>query len=366
MSTNPLDPLPRFRPDRRQFLRNLVVGSACATPWLASLSLGEKHAWAQSHHSEPGTTSPESTALATLAGGRPAFTAQIVFTGLGMVVIHANRRYSKNPSAAELLLVRNNRYHHLPKVSFQLSDVADPMSDDVPDVRVDSDGAYLIEERLDGVDTEIQVEGVPAAFEAVRVTHSDAVLPGPGAPEDAIDWLPDVESDFGMSPIHLPEDGLLGSPYIARVRLPAGRLSSRQLFRTRSAEPEVWRFATGRRKALAEQWMWTRSGLTSLTLRLPSRNLLQAGASQELAARTYTLDGVHQLMQGNQLVVRIAITNLPSVARVGRARLPDHFRYLAPISSTATDLSRFEVRRTSAGPVTVGGACPPARFEVMS
>jgi len=279
------------------------------------------------------------------------FTVEVAFTGLGLVVIRADKLRSPEPSGAELLLVKspNSHHQHVPKVSFDLSDVKDPINDDVREARVDADGTYVVEKQIDGLDTVIEVDGEPANFEAIWAAQETASGPGPDAPEDALDWLPDAAGHFNMNVV-LPGASLAGSPYAARIKLPAGSLSTRRLFLLRPGQPESWVFAGRQGVALAEQLVWSRKGVRSITLPLD---------------RQFVLDEADLVLRGSDPIVRIAVTNLPAVARIGRSRVPDHFRFLSPISGRSVGAANFDVRRHSGGPVTTGGACPPVRSEVF-
>ncbi|MGH2625426.1 MAG: hypothetical protein ACRDHY_02100 [Anaerolineales bacterium] len=320
------------------------------------------------------------------------FTAQVVFTGLGMVVIRADEPRSRTPRAVELLLLGNPHVHqdhdsqdhhrrrrdeeeklhsiHLPKITFQLADVSEPIEEDVPGARVDADGAYVVDERIDGADMTIEPEiadGNEGTFEALWAEEPTAERPGDGAPEAALDWIPDINADFGVGGLKLPGGELDGTPFVARVRLPPGYLSTRQLFRSRTGGPELFEFGLGRRKVMAEQWVWTRSNLTSLSLPFPERQYQEGGREVSIPKRKYVLDDVGLRLQGMDAAVRVAVTNLPAVPRIGRGRLPEHFHFLATVedlSGTRGSTANFSLTAQSGAFVTIGGTCPPTSAQV--
>jgi hypothetical protein len=315
------------------------------------------------------------------------FNAQLSFTGLGLVLLRSGGRRDPHPKAVELLLVRTpapeamgNMEHpmgesrsghggdhspvepHLPRLWFQLDDLAEPENFQFNDLSVGVDGVPVVELVDEIVDASFSItaEGKEAEFEVQWASDPRAVVSGPGAPLDAIDWIPDIEEQFGLSSIFLPEDPEAKGVYVTRVQLPPGKISTQSLFLNRDGSPAGWVFTAGGsqqaltpRRVLAERLIWSREGLTSLHIDLDEGLTFNASLRE---------------MRGEPqpATLRLALTNLPQTGLSGRFHDPVHFQHFGVLAKNQNAVIR-DIRRDpplASGVITSSGGCPPLRKEI--
>jgi hypothetical protein len=287
-----------------------------------------------------------------------AFTVEVFFTGLGVGLIREDKNNPGYVTGVDLLLVdtRMNMMdmnmigpQHLPRLYFEVEDLAQTTASvDIPGVT--TTGMPLVMLNLTDKDIRINVSGNGDGPFGLETAVLGATMPGPNAPEDAVNWIPDLDADLGISDLIQPGDTLAGSPYAARVKLPAGRVSSERLFVNEQfglAEFKYGDAATTR--VLADQFVWTREGVSSVEIAG-----LDAG---------YQLDALLKQARKEDTTVRIAVTCLPAtLVNPDRFRRPDHFPMFQQVSTAGTVPSL--VRAVGDGPVCSGAACPPPRSTV--
>jgi len=325
-----------------------------------------------------------------------SFTVQVYFTGLGVGLIRADRTDKQAVTGVDLLLVdtsgssdaggsgkmqpgkkssgKMNKMNmmaapdnglpqmvqHLPRLSFEMEDLAATSAAqlDLPSVTTTT-GMPLVAFDLAGKDLELVIVDANGGADSlqgqgngngnhnfvVRSATMDATFPGPSAPDDALNWIPDLQADLGIADLVEPGASLAGSPYTARVKLPAGTVSSQRLFFKPSGT--LAQFVYGDNpltRVLADQFVWTRTGIASVAISgLPD---------------TLQLDAALRQMRGEPQIVRIAVSCLPAtVAGPNRFRAPQHFPMFTLVSSGGA-LPRM-VASVGGGPVCAGIACPP-------
>jgi hypothetical protein len=333
-----------------------------------------------------------------------SFTVQVYFTGLGVGLIRADRADKHAVTGVDLLLVdtsgnsnaagsnggtmpagnmpsgKTNKMNmtadaganqpamvpHLPRLSFEMEDLAatSAVELDLPAVTTTT-GMPLVSFDLSGKDLELEVtdeangNGSLGSLVSgsgngnrngkqhfvVRGAAPDATFPGPAAPDDALSWIPDLEGDLGITDLIEPGTSLAGSPYTARIKLPAGAVSSQRLFLRPSGT--LAQFVYGNApltRVLADQFVWTRSGVQSVAI---------SGL-----ADTFQLDAALRQMRGEPLIVRIAVSCLPAtVQKPDRFRSPQHFPMFTLVSGTGA--APKPVTSVGGVPVCAGIACPP-------
>jgi hypothetical protein len=335
-----------------------------------------------------------------------SFTVQVYFTGLGVGLIRADRVDKHAVTGVDLLLVdtsgksdaagsnagsmpsgnmeadkkasgKTNKMKmtadastnqpamvpHLPRLSFEMEDLAATSAAqlNLPAVTTTT-GMPLVSFDLSGQDLELVVTDEASGNGSVgpavngngngngkhfvvRGAAPDATFPGPAAPDDALSWIPDLEADLGITDLIEPGPSLAGSPYTARIKLPAGAVSSQRLFLRPSGT--LAQFVYGNApltRVLADQFVWTRSGVQSVAI---------SGL-----ADTFQLDAALRQMRGEPQIVRIAVTCLPAtLPQPDRFRSPQHFPMFTLVSSGGT--APRPVTSVGGVPVCAGIACPP-------
>jgi hypothetical protein len=131
--------------------------------------------------------------------------------------------------------------------------------------------------------------------------------------------------------------------------LPAGCISSRNLLLNTDGTTGMFSFGSDPAHALAEQFVWTRHDV--------SRVAIDFGKGLSLDAET-------EIQRHQRPVVQIAVSNLPEIATPGRHPTPDHIAMFKLVSEQGKKPK--PLKRVGGTSVTMGGACPPARMEVVS
>ena len=297
-----------------------------------------------------------------------SFTVQVYFTGLGVAVIHEDSANHGYVTGVDLLLVDSSRNMnmamsnpvHVPHLSFEVEDLASTGAPTVNIPGVTTTGMPLVRLDLAGQDIQINVTDDAAngngggnggangngngAF-VIESAPAAASSPGPGAPKGAVNWIPDLQADLGIADLILPGPTLAGSPYTARVKLPAGKVSSERLFLDQTGKFAQFEYGQqANHRVLADQFVWTRSGVGSLAI---------AGLAQP-----YQLDALLRRLRHEPQVVRIAVSCVPeTLSNPSRFRTPDHFPMFQLVSAAMTMPN--PVFSEGGNPVCAGVACPP-------
>jgi len=308
------------------------------------------------------------------------FTVRIAFTGLGVAVIKTDKANPDTVHGVDLLLIDTESHkhmathHHLPRLTFQIEDVvprdallfkgphvganAAPLAelDLSPAVEGgdgDADGGHhdahpdsqpmLRRDLTFSVDPAVD----PRRSEAFTITRASSSTPrsDSGLVENAIDWIPDVRKELELDDAILSPDSLEGSPYVARVRLPAGNIESRGLFVSRDGTFSSWTFGDSEERPLAEQFIWSRNGVERLHLGIDG----------------IELDAELKQLRKAPPVVELAVTNLPREFKPKRFWAPNHFAMLNRVS--ASQRIPKPILPAAGGGVTHGGSCPPVKTE---
>ncbi|HKV08186.1 MAG TPA: hypothetical protein VJ725_08620 [Thermoanaerobaculia bacterium] len=300
------------------------------------------------------------------------FNVQLSFTGLGVVLLQSGGRRNPHPKAVDFLLLRTpdpgghggHGGHalvepHLPRLWFELDDLAEPENLRFNDLRVGINGLPVVELDIKNEDFAITVEGENAGFEVQWASDPKAVEPGRDAPVDAIDWIPDIGDHFGLSSIILPGENNAKDVYTTRVTLPPGKIATQHFLLSRDGSPAGWVFtdqvsaeALTPRRVLAERVIWSRENVTSLHIDLGDE-LIFDGALREIRG------------EKKPVTVSLALTNLPETGLSGRFRDPSHFHHFETIAKGGGPGIRG-IRREPpvGGGITSSGGCPPVRKEI--
>jgi hypothetical protein len=257
---------------------------------------------------------------------------------------------------------------HIPRLFFEVEDLARTDAPDVEVPGVSTVGMPLVRLDLKDKDIQINVTDAPAGAgnghgngkvrangnrflvtEAPKGASAPNRLSGKQkAPEDAINWVPDLAADLGISnPILLkPGDPLAGSPYTSRVTLPAGKVSSQRLFFDRMGNhAEVQYGNAAGFRVLADQFLWTRTEVLSVAI---------AGHDH-----VFEFDAtLREMRHEPRPTVRITVSCLPeTLDNPNRFRFPAHFPMFELINRAGT--APNQVTTKGLQPVCAGIACPP-------
>ena len=310
------------------------------------------------------------------------FNVQLSFTGLGVVLLQSGGTRDPHPKAVDFLLLRTpdpeapsgdggHSSHgghgggtalvepHLPRLWFQLDDLAEPENRQFNDLRIGVDGIPVVELNVKDKHFGITVEGRKSAFDVQWASNPKAVKPGRRAPVDAMDWIPDIGDHFGLNSIALPGERGAKKFYTTRVTLPPGRIATQHFLLSRDGSPAGWVFtdqdseeALTPQRVVAERVIWSRRNVTSLHIDL---------------AGGLTFDGALREIRGDKKPVslNLALTNLPETGFSGRFRDPLHFEHFEMIAKGRKPKIRG-IRREppEGGGITSSGGCPPVRKEV--
>jgi hypothetical protein len=240
---------------------------------------------------------------------------------------------------------------HIPRLFFEVEDLARTDAPDVEVPGVSTVGMPLV--RLDLKDKDLQINITDAPAGAGNGHGNGKVRPNrlsgkQKAPEDAINWVPDLAADLGISnPILLkPGDPLAGSPYTSRVTLPAGKVSSQRLFFNRQGDFAEFQYGDATSfRVLADQFLWTRTGVMKVAI---------AGHDH-----VFEFDAtLREMRHEPRPTVRITVSCLPeTLGNPNRFRLPSHFWMFQAINSAGT--APNQVLTADRQPVCAGIACPP-------
>jgi hypothetical protein len=278
------------------------------------------------------------------------YTLQVTFTGLGVAVL----RKLKDGTIAgvDLLLLdmtakADPTEHHLPRLTFSIDDL---LRTDQEIFEVEkhyssphfaSAGAQQIELNLEGEDCALAVTGGAGAPDPSALTTVEA-----------LEWIPDIDADLGISDLIFPASNLT-APYVTRVRLPPGSLDSRKLFLDPDGSLSGFFFGKDPRvRALAEQVVWTSGGVIAAEL---------TGLTK---LKPIAFDPQMQQYRRGPLVVRLAVTNLPAGALPQRFGPPRHFPMYQMVSKGGTKPNDVKPKRPKL--ITPSGACPPVRATYTS
>jgi hypothetical protein len=289
-----------------------------------------------------------------------AFNVEVIFTGLGMVLLRSDEKRPRKPRGVELLMLSSAGHHrHVPRLSFLVEDLARPQGENI-DLHVAADGSPLVQKELTGQNLTLKVEGTPADFDIAWAEDASAVEPGPQAPENALDWIPSAVDHYGLQEIIFPEDPEAQKVYVTRIVLEPGRLSSRKLLLDSDGSIARWNFTRNGRevtaeRVLAEQVVWSREGVDTLTV-----PLVEGG---ETISYVFDSDLCEKRGEASP-VITLAMTNLPDDGETGRFRDPEHFGAFRHLDRQNNRRPAKLVRAPRAGlpSVTLGGSCPPSRF----
>jgi|GEM_PF-5128030 len=321
------------------------------------------------------------------------FDVELAFTGLGVVLLRSTKRRPHNPSpdSVEFLLLRtqspapqephgdHNGEHpgehdggsggvphhavpHLPRLWFRLEDLVnvDVFFDDMV---AGPEGLPVVRLPLDGRDFTISIEeegeeesaaGGQRGFDIQWSDRRESVASSSG--DFDLDFIPDLTEHFGIAPI-LPDTESLPEFYTARVKLPAGRITTRRPLLNPDETVANWVFVDENganettAQPLTDQVVWSRKNVKALHIDNAFHERL-------------TLDPSVRQRHGDGARVALAVTNLPGTALSGRFGSPGHFALLQQVARQGH--IREAQRRPPLSeeiPITVGGACPPARQE---
>lgn len=295
------------------------------------------------------------------------FDVEVVMSGLGALEVEGGGLRAQHPTSVRFLMMdgRNVGHLHLPRCSFFLDDVSAPMFALFPEfpihahaanglahpsstVWVAPNGSIVISVDLEGKDVTLAVESAAPSFEAKW--SDDAQAPGPNgasAPASALDWIPDSGRDFKFEAVASANGHLGHGIYTSRIALPRGTLTSRKLLLERDGTVRSWVFGDHPARAMAEQIVWSRSGVTSLRLSGATNQPLQ-------------FDGTLFEQRNEPPLIRIAFNNHPAEAIVDRYGAPSHIHAYRFLSNPPKDIPDFDREPPLGGASTPNGACPPA------
>jgi hypothetical protein len=277
------------------------------------------------------------------------FDVQLVMTGLGVIWLRSEQPRNPQPDGIDFLMVACNHGHsHEPRLAFRFEDLAAPDNLELP-MHVGSTGATLAAFDLTGRSVQIEAEGEGSEFSVVWCADENATRPGPDAPVDAFDWIPNFERQLGLDNVVGPTGQGASAIYAVQVELPAGRLASARLFPKQGSETpgdwQEWSFGATAPRVLAEQAVLSRAGVERLIVRIDDQELV--------------FDDRAKLRTGHGGPLSIALTNLPPVGLTGRYLSPEHFPMYRSVNDPPEE--PWPVRRADGAPepATTGGACPP-------
>lgn len=325
------------------------------------------------------------------------FDVELAFTGLGVVLLRSAERRPHNPSpdSVEFLLLRTQgpapqeshgdhygRNHsqrrgehddehrhdepHLPRLWFRLEDLVD-VNVLFEDMVAGPDGLPVVRLPLDDKDFTITVEEVEEKEESAamgqqgfdvqwRDRRGSTVSSSLDFDFD-LDFIPDLTEHFGIEDPALPDTESLPGFYTARVKLPAGRITTRRPLLNPDQTIAEWAFVEEDGKEttaqpLTDQVIWSRKNVKAFHIDNAFRQRL-------------TFDSSLRQRHGDDARVTLAITNLPGTGTSGRFGSPGHFALLRQVSRQGGRVREIQRRPSLSAetPITVGGACPPARQE---
>jgi hypothetical protein len=300
-----------------------------------------------------------------------SFTVRLTFAGLGLALVHAKRDEPEVVTGVDLLLVdsmkaREKRSYmseklkkkmedmpnHEPRLTFRLEDLAKTGEGSFPGPHVVPNGSPLVELSLEEQDLVVKVVGGSDRCKLKRPFRSTAVRPGFLASSEAINWIPDADQNLGLpiSDIIIPGETLKDSPYISRLKLPPGDITSSSLLILENGDLSEAVYGDDTTShALAEYLVWT----------------LREVDRFEIPYKTgLVLDDEVRRLQDESPVVEVSVTNLPETFLPERYPFPDHFPMFHLISKTGKE-PRL-VRPKTPRDVTRGGTCPPLVAELIS
>jgi len=282
------------------------------------------------------------------------FTIQVIFTGLGVAVVREPKPGSADPGGVDLLLVDMSKEadvmkRHLPRLIFQLDDLLETAEDRYDNPHFAAVGSPQVEIDLSGEDCKLAYM-VNGSSSAPANGANGTSIQGLLSSQEAVEWIPEVKSALGIADLVVP-DGSLVAPYIARVRLPPGTLSSRRLLMHSDGELAGFTFgADPTPHPLAEQLIWTREGVSGV----------EVGGFKVL--KPFSLDAELRDQRREPAVVQLAVSNLPAGALPKRFGMPSHFPMYGMCSKAGTMPN--DVLPLRADGVTPSGACPPLRMSI--
>lgn len=314
------------------------------------------------------------------------FTVEIAFTGLGLVVLRNKdeKRRSRCPDQVSFhmvdgqMLMQGNDHAeghsrgsdtpqshqlHVPRIWFRAEDLLIPAEQPFSFLTMDPEGFAVIGEDLTGKTLEFQADGGNSPFDVKWGSDPCATEPREGE-EDALDWIPDIAAQVGLSSIVEPSS-VAASPYVTSILLPGGEIRSRHILRTSHPQSHAgavakFKFGNQTPRVIAEQVIWRRKGVKQLTL-----DGLVNGERMTFEGSLRALEAIN----GSEPVLSLSLTNLPVTAISGRFARIEHFPMFQPISAPVgpggkqTPLN--PKNPLNPGPVTSGSlACPPARVEL--
>jgi hypothetical protein len=300
-----------------------------------------------------------------------SFTAEITFSGLGLVIFRSGESRSPQPRSVSFHMVIGGGDHarhmrHVPRIWFRTEDLLTPAGQPFQFLSTAPEGSSVISEDLSGKTLRFSADGgSPTSFDVKWITDATATAPSIGE-EDALDWIPDLGDHVGLTSVSKPV-AQLAPPYLTRIELPGGEIRSRQILRAPDPENLAgalgrFRFGQGLPRVIAEQVVWRRRGVNRLEL---------AGL---VDGERLVFDGSFRALQttgGGEPVVSLALTNLPEQAVSGRFARIEHLTMLVSLA-VRTSQASAEVPRNpepvigEGGAVTSGSlACPPARLEIV-
>lgn len=305
------------------------------------------------------------------------FTLEVTMSGLGVLSMKT-KSDPKHPSNARFLMLgtRKQSHRHFPTCSFFLDDLAAPLGltfvepgghDHRPDesdentenaaVILSPSGQLMISLDLTGRRVVLHVGEQGGEFTAILNHDPEALLPDlNGNPPEALDWVPDPISDFGfpLKTIDLSTDDLESGRYVTEVLLPPGTITSRGLLIARDGTLRKTFFDGKPTGALAEQLVWSREKVESLTL-------------FDAAKKPLRFDGVLLRQLGRPPVIRISFSNLPKLAEVGRYGRPQHLElYGLMTEPTSGSFPALTADPDFGDGTTPNGACPPSQVSSSS
>jgi hypothetical protein len=280
------------------------------------------------------------------------FTIQVIFTGLGVAVVREPKPGSADPGGVDLLLIDMSQEEdlmkrHLPRLTFQIDDLLKTAQDRYDSPHFAAVGSPQVEIDLIKEDCQLSYT-VNGSASASASGGNGAPIPGLLSSQEAVEWIPEVKGALGIDDLVVPNGSLFGTPYIARVRLPPGTLSSRRLLTHPDGALAGFVFGTDTTPhPLAEQLIWTREGVSGVAL----------GGFNRIAP--FSLDAELRDQRREPAVIQLAVTNLPAGALPKRFGNPSHFPMYGMCSQAGKTPN--DVLPLRGDGVTPSGACPPLR-----
>jgi hypothetical protein len=297
------------------------------------------------------------------------FTAQLFFSGLGLALFRTSQRRSRTPNRVDLYALQtpmHPSHRHVPRFSSELRDVVKPIDIPIFGLRPTPDGTIMTDILVKGQSLALKATGRETTFDVEWAQDPSVVQPGEGAPENAIDWLPSCENVGLDSALVHPDEDEDRAVYAAALSLPPGKIRSRRIlfgqFKNEETEDPLvrqafWRFpAAENPRVMADQLVWTRSGLESLSIRL---------SAEDGKTYDYLFDAGMRLLDRDEPVVKLAFTNFPENGLTGRFGRPRHFPMYSRLAIPSADIMDVDVELETAGPVTGQGSCPPVHHEFV-